>query len=415
MPIIAFSSFLALRFDWLLASYDHRTFDLWERLMTEGRVIWFYLYLILLPRLSTLGLYHDDIPVSHGLLQPPSTLWAILGLIALLTVALRVRRKAPMLSFGILFFLSGHAMESTIFALEIAHEHRNYVPMIGILLVVFYYLLRPDFTPKVVALMRGAGFAFLIFMASLTALRANAWGNTLQQVLLDVEYHPTSSRVNHEAGRLYFFLVHRAKNAGEKEELYKKAIYYFTRAYQDDEYNSAGLIAMISLDGLLGKPINDKWLATLHERLQQVPMSPHNVGALKSLNQCQLDGGCPLPDPLLDSLLDSAVSNVTLKGQWRSILLTESLVRSLKRGDMKQALQLSKEAVEAYSPLPQLWLNRLTLLIDTGQIDEAQEVISKLNGLDLTRGEQASLFFHKALLDQRQKNSVLPSDEQQNG
>ncbi len=396
LPAIAFSTFLVLRFDWLLVSYDHRTFDLWERLMTEARVIWFYLYLILLPRLSTLGLYHDDIPISHGLLQPATTLWAIFGLLALLAVALHLRHKAPIISFGILFFLVGHVMESTIFALEIAHEHRNYVPIIGILLVGFYYLLRPDFAPKFVALTRGAGFTFLIFMAGLTALRANAWGNTLQQVLLDVEYHPTSSRVNHEAGRLYFLLVRRAENAGKKEELYNKAIYYFTLAYRADEYNSGGLIAMISLNGLSGKPLNKQWIATLKERLEKIPMSPHNVGALKSLNQCQLDGDCPLPDPLLDSLLESSLSNVTLKGQWRSILLTESLIRALKRRDMRRALELSKEAVDAYPPLPQLWLNRLTLLIDTGQIDEAQGVISKLNGLDLTRAEQESLFFHRA-------------------
>ncbi len=415
LPAVASFSFLALRFDWLLASYDPRTFDLWERLMTEARVVWFYLGLIALPKLSSLGLYHDDIAISRGLFDPPSTLWAILGLIILLAVSLRLRRRAPMVSFGILFFLAGHGMESTILPLEIAHEHRNYVPVIGILMTIFYYLLHTDLKPKFAALTRSAAFVFFIFMAGLTALRANAWGDPLHHVMLDAAYHPRSSRVNYETGRLYFTLIRKTKVLSEKEEFYKKAEHHFTRAYRNDDYHSGGLIVLLWLDGILGKPINQQRLATLQERLRHVPMSPHNAVSLRNLNQAQIEGDCPLPDGLLDSLFDSTLNNATLKGASRSILLTESLIRALKRRDMRRALELSKEAVDSYPPLPQLWLNRLTLLIDTGQIDEAQEVISKLNGLDLTRGEQESLFLHKTFLDQRRKNSVLPSDQQQNG
>ncbi|MGH8627614.1 MAG: tetratricopeptide repeat protein, partial [Gammaproteobacteria bacterium] len=309
MPALAFFSFLVLRFDWLLATYDYRTFDLGERLMTEARVIWFYLALILLPRLSALGLYHDDIAISRGLLDPPSTLWAILGLFALLAIALRVRRKAPMLSFGILFFLAGHSMESTVFSLEIAHEHRNYVPMIGILLALFYYLLHPGLASKFILLRRSAACVFLILMASLTALRANAWGDPLHHVVLDAAYHPRSSRVNYEAGRLYFEAIRNTKDSAQNEQFYKKAEQHFTRAYQNDEYHSGALIALLWLDSILGKPNNEQWLAILQERLEQVPMAPHNVMALKNLNQCQVEGDCPLPDGLLNSLLESALSN----------------------------------------------------------------------------------------------------------
>ncbi|MGH9956963.1 MAG: hypothetical protein ACREBC_07515, partial [Pyrinomonadaceae bacterium] len=403
LPALAFFSFLVLRFDWLLATYDYRTFDLGERLMTEARVIWFYLALILLPRLSALGLYHDDIAISRGLLDPPSTLWAILGLFALLAIALRVRRKAPMLSFGILFFLAGHSMESTVFSLEIAHEHRNYVPMIGILLALFYYLLHPGLASKFILLRRSAACVFLILMASLTALRANAWGDPLHHVVLDAAYHPRSSRVNYEAGRLYFEAIRNTKDSAQNEQFYKKAEQHFTRAYQNDEYHSGALIALIWLDGMLGKPTNERWLATLRERLRHVPMAPHNVMALKNLNQCQVEGDCPLPDGLLNSLLESALSNTTLKGQARSILLTESLIRNLKRRDMDRALQLSKEAVETYPPMPRLWLNRLTVLIDIGQLNEAREVIARLNGLDLTHPEKEDLSILMVLLDQKQE------------
>lgn len=48
-----------------------RAFDIPQRLMTEARILFQYMQWTLLPNLDTLTLYHDDIPVSTGLLTPP--------------------------------------------------------------------------------------------------------------------------------------------------------------------------------------------------------------------------------------------------------------------------------------------------------------------------------------------------------
>ena len=48
----------------------------------------------------------------------------------------------PLVSFGIAWFLVGHGMESTFLPLEIVHEHRNYLPLFGILLAVVSVLVR---------------------------------------------------------------------------------------------------------------------------------------------------------------------------------------------------------------------------------------------------------------------------------
>ncbi len=98
---------------WLWAGYDMRSFSLAERLLTEGRVLWFYLGLIFLPRLEAFGLYHDDISLSHGLLDPWTTLPALLGLAGLVWLAWWSRARAPLVSFGIAWFLIGHLLEST--------------------------------------------------------------------------------------------------------------------------------------------------------------------------------------------------------------------------------------------------------------------------------------------------------------
>ena len=46
--------------DSLVAGYSERPFSMAERLLTQGRVMMFYLKEIFIPGLSGLALYHDD-------------------------------------------------------------------------------------------------------------------------------------------------------------------------------------------------------------------------------------------------------------------------------------------------------------------------------------------------------------------
>ena len=120
--------------------YVNRHFSLAERLLTEPRVIWIYIRMILLPTPSVFGLFHDDIAVSTSFTDPIVTIPALAGLAGLFTFAVYSIKRMPILAFGLLFFFAGHLMESTFIPLELAFEHRNYLPSIGLLLPVFYYL-----------------------------------------------------------------------------------------------------------------------------------------------------------------------------------------------------------------------------------------------------------------------------------
>ncbi len=64
---------------WLWAGYEMRPFTLCERLMTEPRVLWHYLGLIFLPRFEAFSLYHDDIVLFRSMLDPWTTLPAMIG------------------------------------------------------------------------------------------------------------------------------------------------------------------------------------------------------------------------------------------------------------------------------------------------------------------------------------------------
>ena len=80
-----------------------RPFLMLERLFTEPRALVFYLSLILLPRSSAFGLFHDDLELSTSLLNPWTTIASIALLVVLIVAAIRLRHRHHYLllvSFG---------------------------------------------------------------------------------------------------------------------------------------------------------------------------------------------------------------------------------------------------------------------------------------------------------------------------
>jgi Tfp pilus assembly protein PilF len=110
-----------------LSGYDHRPFSLSQRLLTEARVIVFYMSLLLYPISNRFSIAHS-FQVSTSLFSPLSTLISILFILALLVMLFLLAKKHPLISFSILFFFLNHLIESTILPLEIVFEHRNYIP-----------------------------------------------------------------------------------------------------------------------------------------------------------------------------------------------------------------------------------------------------------------------------------------------
>ncbi len=109
-------------------------------MLTQARLLWLYVQWLFVPDISAFGLFHDDIELSTGIVSPPSTLIAIIGLLGVAGAALLMRRKAPVFSFAVLFFLASHALESSAFPLEMVFEHRNYLASFGPLFLLAYLI-----------------------------------------------------------------------------------------------------------------------------------------------------------------------------------------------------------------------------------------------------------------------------------
>jgi hypothetical protein len=179
--------------------YRGREFTLGERVLSEARVMFLYLRLLLVPTPDAFALFHDYLALSRGWLQPPTTLLAVVGLAVISAWALARREARPWLAFGWAWFLLGHLLEGSIIPLELAHEHRNYLPGLGVLTAGTLALTELLATPHRRV---GAAALALLLLAAVTFTRATLWASPSALIESDLRHHPHSPRLWYEAGRL---------------------------------------------------------------------------------------------------------------------------------------------------------------------------------------------------------------------
>jgi hypothetical protein len=113
-----------------IEGYQGRTFTMLERVLTQSRIVLYYLTLLVFPHPSRLNLDYD-FPISKTILDPPTTLISILIIAGLIGYSIWAAKKRPVLSFCILWYFGNLVIESSIFPLEMVYEHRLYLPAVG--------------------------------------------------------------------------------------------------------------------------------------------------------------------------------------------------------------------------------------------------------------------------------------------
>ena len=124
-----------------LKGYAARPFSLTERIMTEPRIIVYYLSQIFYPLPNRLSIQHD-ILISTSLFNPWTTLPSMALVLLLIGIGVSQVRKRPLMAFGILFFFLNHLIESTVIPLELIFEHRNYLPSLFLFWPISYGIKR---------------------------------------------------------------------------------------------------------------------------------------------------------------------------------------------------------------------------------------------------------------------------------
>ncbi len=204
----------------LLSGYEVREYTLIERLLTEPRVILFYISLLFYPMPDRLNLLHD-FSISHSLINPPTTILAILFIFFVLGIAILKSRRWPLLSYCMFFFFLNHLIESSIFPLELIYEHRNYIPSMLLFLPVAILIVRliKFFSYKKAMQVIFAGFITLILVGQghSTFMRNFVW-KTNESLWLDtIDKSPHLPRPHHNLARYYGSIGHRKKEITEYE------------------------------------------------------------------------------------------------------------------------------------------------------------------------------------------------------
>ncbi len=191
-PLVLLLAYMAVSWQSTILTFEFRPYSMQERLLTQPVVLLDYLRQVLSPQLSGLGLFHDDFPISRGLLDPIVTLASIVMIATLLFLSIWFRRRWPLVSLGILWFFIGHSLEAGPIALEIYFEHRNYLPLLGPVIALCSML------PLLSEKLRRALPAILILVIGmecfLTWQAAATWGSEERFMQTTLVEHPDSLR-----------------------------------------------------------------------------------------------------------------------------------------------------------------------------------------------------------------------------
>lgn len=266
--------FVVVPSHWSWDAYYNRNFSSYERLLTQGRVLCLYLWEILIPLPSHMPFYYDWLEPSRGLLSPWTTVASLLVLLTLLAAALRLRHRRPLFSLGVLLFFAGHFVTSNVIGLELAFEHRNHLPMIGVMLAASDLLILAanriglGKVPAATACVLG-----LAALMGTTMVRARSWNSELTLAKTSTTLAPESARAWNSLCVTYFELGGGAKADNPNLD---KAIAACERAAdvgQDSIKSLTNIIAFKVLRGPVPEADWNRYLA----RLRHVTMTPDNT------------------------------------------------------------------------------------------------------------------------------------------
>ncbi|WP_139309821.1 hypothetical protein [Teredinibacter haidensis] len=282
--------YLISRYDFF-TQYPNRDFSPWERLLTQARILMHYLWWVFGPAAEHYTLFHDDISVSRAILQPVSTLLSISFLLVISVSVVILRKIIPLIAFGWFWFLIGHSIESSFLNLELVFEHRNYLPLIGLVIALCYYgFYSLQQKPHLLVV---SFAAVILYCMSVSYEKSHQWRSDGSMLVYEARHHPKSVRLNYKVAFLWFQLAETSGISAEKKQHYLMlARNSMTLAFNNSERHVHGLVGLIWLQGQgYGDTEADFW-SPLFQRLEHQPPTADIANLLKLLAACYRNQQC---------------------------------------------------------------------------------------------------------------------------
>ncbi|MBM7130062.1 hypothetical protein ISS99_11020 [Dyella mobilis] len=402
---------LGLGLAWLLpgilnpASWATRDFTLHTRLLTEARVVVDYIGWILFPTIDTLSFYHDDIALSTDLLSPWTTLTSLIALAMLVALALWLRKRRPLITLGIAFYLACHVLTATIIPLELVYEHRNYFASFGLMLVVVP-LLAPEGSQQVGAdnyrvrrLLAVLLISLITYWTTLTTITACAWGDPLRLAEALAARDPYSPRAQYELGRTYVIYSHYNPNSPFTLLAYS-ALEHAASIPGSSVLPEQALIFMSSR---MGMPTKAKWWSSMDQKLKTHRIAVQDESSLQTLTECLRDKTCIFPQEYLGKAFEAALTHPQPSARLLAMYgdYSWNILRNEAQGEQYLAEAVGKAPTE-----PAYRISLIRMLAAEGKYGEANASLAQLRLLNIGGRLTDSLNELQALPGMR--NQVTP-------
>lgn len=358
IPALLLLTILIIHSDTWMRGYEIRDFTPGERLLTETRVMLLYLRMIALPVQSFMGFFHDDLAVSSSLFEPATTLFSLGFLLLLCITAIALIKRAPVISFGLLLFLTGHLIESTVLPLELMFEHRNYLPLLGIFLAI---------SAVARLLIRQSGLVWIPVMAFLVALpiftfaRASTWSNESSMYSYMYAVHPASRR-------LTIILANNLVNRGQYENGLK-----LLGRFDGPGFHLNTLYIRCRMSGKLSGETVRKAGSRLNKTIRN-----YEISGLIRLTGLRLDNKCDYPAEAGIHLLNSALKRRFFlpDDKYRILLYLAHLQH--KHGDTGGAINSLEEAAQIRPGFQVPYILATRWLLKAGQTGKARIMFNRI-------------------------------------
>lgn len=342
--------------------YTTRSFTMFERLLTEQRVLGDYLMDLLLPKMQSAGVFYDGYKISTNLFNPLSTLMWLLVHVGLLLGSFFFRKRAALIFFCVWWFYVGHLIESTTPMLEIKFDHRNYLPSIGVLLLLAYGIgsLRNDAFQKFIV-----GTVIVVY-ASLLFMGASLWGKPLAAAMVAVEKNTDSPRALEHAAGLHL----KTYGADERvEELLRRSIEVAPKVDAELKFIS------VFCKAHNGRPVN--W-SDLAERVQKSERDWSLYSTLQHILERYINKKCPELDLMGYISVTRAYQNNPAYSKTTSVFLMDDLAikaaLEFDRNDL--AKEYAESANERVVPLA-FQMNRALFFANYGDVLYAVSILER--------------------------------------
>lgn len=367
--------FFFLRLDIIIDDYVNRDFTLLERLLTQTRALWHYCKQFFWPDVSILGVYHDDYSLSHSLIQPLSTAFSILGWLCVVVFALfsSSRLYWRKFVFGAVFYLVAHAVESSFVGLELYFEHRNYLPMVGILMVLLVVVgsivqKLPETAPPILAL---GGFWLVVLVFKLSS-QVQVWSSADLFYMASLNGHPDSIRANIEYSNML-----------ARKKYLRQALIYLDKSerLRSDDHGGGRYMREMAAYCLAGEPYPIEKLNQFFISNEEL-RSPSFNNVLQFLvdkisrHRCDDSFGMVLAQRLANELM---VRDVDSNHFTKTLMLAAQLDNSL--GNYDRAMEYTKRVLLVRPMMVKVLLMHLHFAVAVNDEEQAMRTMERLKHL----------------------------------